>query len=246
MSAPPDVVVGEADGFVDLPVTLNAPGQNPATVNYTTLNSTALSGTTCGSGAGYVGVQGSLTFAPGQTTQTVRVDLLNCQRAVPGTFLFGLSTPGGATIARSSASITIVETAGVPGAPTGVTAVPGDHERGGQLQPAGIQRRGCDQCLHGNGEPWWRHRFRTRFPANGEWSDRRRLLHLHRDGHQFRWHGSAIQPIQRCCPGDCACGTCRTDGKVRRWQRVAVMAGAGLGRGCPGERLRRLRRDHFW
>ena len=126
MSAPPDVVVGEADGFVDLPVTLNAPGQNPATVNYTTQNSTALSGTTCGSGAGYVGVQGSLTFAPGQTTQTVRVDLLNCQRAGAAgftSFTFGLNTPGGATIARASTRIDIV---GDPAPATTPTLAAGD------------------------------------------------------------------------------------------------------------------------
>ena len=34
ISAPPNVVVGETDGYVDLPVTLNAPGESTVTVNY--------------------------------------------------------------------------------------------------------------------------------------------------------------------------------------------------------------------
>ena len=36
ISAPPDVVVGEADGYVDLPVRLSAPGQSPLSVSYGT------------------------------------------------------------------------------------------------------------------------------------------------------------------------------------------------------------------
>ena len=41
ISAPPDVVVGETDGYIDLPVTLSAPGVSPVTVNYATANGTA-------------------------------------------------------------------------------------------------------------------------------------------------------------------------------------------------------------
>ena len=44
LSAPPDVVVGEADGYVDLPVTLNAPGDSMVTVNYATANGTGNGG----------------------------------------------------------------------------------------------------------------------------------------------------------------------------------------------------------
>ena len=40
ISAPPDVVVGAADGAVHLNVTLNAPGVNPVAVNYATANGT--------------------------------------------------------------------------------------------------------------------------------------------------------------------------------------------------------------
>ncbi len=80
ISAPPDVVVGETDGYINLPVTLSAPGDTTVTVNYTTAD---------GSGSGaytvcefassiYQGESGTLTFTPGVTTQVVRVPLLNC------------------------------------------------------------------------------------------------------------------------------------------------------------------------
>src|SRR5439155_17119625 len=79
ISAPPDVVVGEADGFVDLPVTLSAPGQSSVSVAYATANSTAIGGAICNNS--YVGVSGTLNFVPGDTTKVVRVDLLNCNVA---------------------------------------------------------------------------------------------------------------------------------------------------------------------
>ena len=49
LSAPPDVAVGEADGYVDLPVTLSAPGQSPVTVTVATGSGsgTATAGTVC-------------------------------------------------------------------------------------------------------------------------------------------------------------------------------------------------------
>ena len=75
--APPDVVVGEADGYVDLPVTLSAPGQGTVTVSFPTTDGTAYgedegcAGTT----TAFVDEGGTLTFAPGVTTQVVRVPL---------------------------------------------------------------------------------------------------------------------------------------------------------------------------
>src|ERR1039458_2190788 len=36
ISAPPDVIAGEADGYLDLPVTLSVPGTSTVTVNYAT------------------------------------------------------------------------------------------------------------------------------------------------------------------------------------------------------------------
>lgn len=83
ISAAPDVVVGESSGFVDVPVTLSAPGTRPVSVAYTTANGTAGGGTGCNNT--YVSVSGTLTFSPGVTTKVVRIDLLNCGLASPGT-----------------------------------------------------------------------------------------------------------------------------------------------------------------
>ena len=40
ISAPADVVVGEVDGYIDLPVTLGAPGESAVTVDYATADGT--------------------------------------------------------------------------------------------------------------------------------------------------------------------------------------------------------------
>ncbi len=129
ISAPPDLVAAEADGYIDLPVTLNAPGESTVTVNYATANGTA-SGSfqSCEeANSAFVDENGTLTFPPGVTTQNVRVPLLNCHTATPGTFTFNLSSPVNASLAATSTSITIVQTPNVPAAPTGVTPVPGNQ-----------------------------------------------------------------------------------------------------------------------
>jgi hypothetical protein len=111
ISAPPDVVVGEGGGFVDLVVGLSAPSLSVVSVDYATVNSSAGAGTVCNSD--YVAVAGTLTFAPGETTKVVRVELLNCP-AVENleSFTFRLSAAINATIARTSGSVTIVDGSG--------------------------------------------------------------------------------------------------------------------------------------
>ena len=109
ISAPPDVVVGEADGYVTLPVTLSAPGTKTVSVKYPTVNSTALSSTGCD--YNYVGVTGTLIFVPGETTKVVRVDLLNCDLSTKigfRSFTFNLSTPVNGAIVRASTRVDIV------------------------------------------------------------------------------------------------------------------------------------------
>ncbi len=53
-------MVGEADGYIDLPVTLSAPGTSTVTVNYATPS---------GGGCNqlFQGQSGTLTFVPGVT-----------------------------------------------------------------------------------------------------------------------------------------------------------------------------------
>jgi len=106
--APADVVVGAADGYIDLPVTLTAPGVNPVTVQYSTYSGTTSSRTACsGTAYGFVGEAGTLAFQPGVTTQTIRVPLLNCGQTVNGTFSLNLSgNSSDSTIARAQTTIT--------------------------------------------------------------------------------------------------------------------------------------------
>jgi len=130
ISAPPDVVVGATDGYIDLPVTLSAPGTSTVTVNYTTVDGTAFgsnpNSAPCPTYA-YMVASGTLTFTPGVRTQVVRVDINNCELATPGTFTLNLSGNSlDSTIARAITTITIAKVARAPGAPKGVTAVAGN------------------------------------------------------------------------------------------------------------------------
>ncbi len=68
--------MGEGDGFVDLAVRLSAPGTDAVSVDYATANSSAGSVTACN--GDYIGVAGTLNFAPGETTKVVRVDIDDC------------------------------------------------------------------------------------------------------------------------------------------------------------------------
>jgi hypothetical protein len=130
ISAAADMVVGATDGYVDLPVTLSAPGVNPVTVNSFTVNGTTSANTYCsGSTYGYAGQSNSLTFEPGVTLQTVRVPLLNCGQTVKGTFSLNLSgNSSDSTVVRAGATVTVVPKVTVPGAPRTVSAVAGDGQ----------------------------------------------------------------------------------------------------------------------
>ena len=120
--APPDVVAGAADGSVHLNVTLSAPGVNVVTVNYATQNGTTSSNTFCsGTSFGYTGQQGTLTFQPGVTSQTVTVPLLNCGVSLASGFQdFALNLSGNSsdsTIVRGSTQIDITGDASAASTP---------------------------------------------------------------------------------------------------------------------------------
>ncbi len=108
ISAPPNVVVGETDGYIDLPVTLSAPGINTVSVNYTTANGSGETQTGCYyTNPVYQGQSGTLTFTPGVTTEVVRVPLLNCPQTQNLTFTFNLSGASGATITNATTTVTV-------------------------------------------------------------------------------------------------------------------------------------------
>jgi hypothetical protein len=110
ISAGPDTGVGKAGGYVDLPVTLAAPGVGTVTVNYATANGTTSSNSYCnGTSYSYLGQSGTLTFRPGVTTGTIRVPLLNCGQTAKGTFSLNLSSNSAdSTIVRAMTTITVL------------------------------------------------------------------------------------------------------------------------------------------
>jgi chitinase len=83
-------------------VSLSAAATTPVTVAYATEDGTAKAGTN------YTATSGTLTFAPGTTTETIAVPT---QPGAPGTetYTLALSSPAGATLARGSATGTIID-----------------------------------------------------------------------------------------------------------------------------------------
>ncbi|ODU00866.1 MAG: hypothetical protein ABS79_02645 [Planctomycetes bacterium SCN 63-9] len=84
-------------------VTLSQAGSLPITVAYSTINGTATAG------SDFTAVSGTLTFAPGVTTQTISVPIIGDTVIEPNeSFRVVLSTPTNATFADGDATGTIV------------------------------------------------------------------------------------------------------------------------------------------
>ena len=114
--APADVIVGEAEGHVDLIVTLSQPSSSQVSVDYATADGSASAGV-CPSD--YAAVAGTLDFAPFQTSRTVQVQIRDCPGDREGfeAFRLTLSAPVDATIARSSTEVGIVDNDNVVATP---------------------------------------------------------------------------------------------------------------------------------
>jgi DNA-binding beta-propeller fold protein YncE len=81
---------------------LSAPFAVPVTVNYATAHGTAVAGTN------YTATSGTLTFAPGVTTETIRVPILESGSQTSSlTFSVNLSSPQPATISQGQGTGTI-------------------------------------------------------------------------------------------------------------------------------------------
>jgi len=103
-------------------VSLSTPFAEPVTVNYTTADGTAVAGTN------YTATSGTLTFALGVTSQTIRVSILDSgSQTTPLTFTVSLSNPELATLSQSQATGSI--TGG--NAPTALTVTPDDWTSAG-------------------------------------------------------------------------------------------------------------------
>ncbi len=84
-------------------VLLSAPSAAPVTVNYSTVDGTAQAG------SDYQAVSGTITFAPGQTSRQITVQVLGDSVSEANeTFSVKLSSPSGATLARAQATGTIL------------------------------------------------------------------------------------------------------------------------------------------
>jgi len=83
-------------------VSLSAASTKSITVNYSTINGTALSG------SDYTAAIGKLTFAPGVTSQTISVTILaNSAKKTAAAFNMALSVPSNATLRASQGTCTI-------------------------------------------------------------------------------------------------------------------------------------------
>ncbi|MGD9620072.1 MAG: Calx-beta domain-containing protein, partial [Mycolicibacterium sp.] len=100
-----DLSVSEGNGshgHFMFSVTLDKASPETVTVNYATSNGTATAG------SDYVAASGTLTFAPGVTSQMVHVDIIGNAVVEPNeTFTVTLSDPTGATLADATAVGTI-------------------------------------------------------------------------------------------------------------------------------------------
>ncbi len=97
-----DISVDENSGTATFSVNLSKTSNTPVTVNYATANGSALAG------SDYVATNGTLTFAPGETTQEITVSVIdNVISEAEETFTLNLSNAVGAKIAAGVGKATI-------------------------------------------------------------------------------------------------------------------------------------------
>jgi hypothetical protein len=109
-----DLTVAEGSGgattTATFTVTLSAPATSVITVNFATADGTATTSATAVGGSDYTAATGTLTFNPGDTTQTVSVTVNGDDTDENDeTFTVTLASPVGATIARATATGTITD-----------------------------------------------------------------------------------------------------------------------------------------
>ena len=103
-----NVTVNETDGLATFTVTLSNASTQPITVDYATEDNSATSG------SDYIPQSGTLTFAPGTTTQTITVPIVIDTVSEPTeNFYVNLSNPTNATIADSQGTGTIQDATGL-------------------------------------------------------------------------------------------------------------------------------------
>ena len=98
-----DITVSESDSTAEITVSLSEAIASPVTVNYSTADDSATSG------SDYVGKSGTLTFSPNQTSQTITVNLSDDNLVENSeSFFVNLSNPSvNATLADDQGIVTI-------------------------------------------------------------------------------------------------------------------------------------------
>ena len=102
-----DASAPEKQGSIPVAVTLTPTGAAPVTVQYATADGTGSKGAFAGTD--YTAKSGTLTFSPGQSTQTITIAITPYSGVQPNkSFQVVLSNPVGATLANSTATLTIL------------------------------------------------------------------------------------------------------------------------------------------
>ena len=103
-----DAEAAESAGEVRFAVTLDGPSPAEVTVSYATADPAGSVDPAAGAGIDYESASGTLTFAPGEVSQTIRVQVLDDELDEPDeTFALVLSDLRGAALGRGSALGTI-------------------------------------------------------------------------------------------------------------------------------------------
>ena len=103
-----DAQAAEGAGEVSFAVTLDGPSAAQVTVDYATADPAGSAEPVAGAGIDYESASGTLTFAPGEVSRTIRVAVIDDSVDEPDeTFAFVLADPRGATLGRGSALGTI-------------------------------------------------------------------------------------------------------------------------------------------
>lgn len=110
------VATAENAGFTDITVTLDQPAAAEVRVSYDTLDGSA---TQAGSAADYLRSSGTLVFAPGEISKTVRIGLVNDATAEPReAFWFTLGDAVNATVQQRQVPVTVYDDDGAGEATT--------------------------------------------------------------------------------------------------------------------------------
>ena len=103
-----DAEAAESAGDMAFAVTLDGPSPAEVTVSYATADPAGTVDPVAGAGVDYESASGTLTFAPGEVSRTIRVSVLDDELDEPDeTFALVLADPRGATLGRGSALGTI-------------------------------------------------------------------------------------------------------------------------------------------